>query len=68
MFTPVLFGAARPDAERRLVVLDGRVACVRLGQASIERCLECVYLVRMEHGDPMRVVCAASPQVERSRA
>jgi hypothetical protein len=47
--------------EVRYPVLAGRVTCVRLGGAEVERCRECVYLLRMESsaGTPTHVVCAA---------
>ena len=46
--------------ERRVPVVDGRASCWRIGSVDLERCLECVYLLRMEDGtEPMslHVVC-----------
>ena len=47
-------------AERRVPVVDGRASCWRIGSVDLDRCLECVYLLRMEDGpEPtsLHVVC-----------
>jgi len=55
---------------RRHPVSGDRVICWRLGQATIERCFECVYLVRVEGAIPgvpvaEHVVCTdLEPEVE----
>lgn len=65
MFTPTLFGAVPPRTPPALPVAGGRVDCIRLGHpTSIERCLECPYLVRVEGTDPSHVMCQAQPQIE----
>jgi hypothetical protein len=53
--------SAQGADEVRYPVLAGRVTCVRLGAVEVERCRECVYLLRMESsaGTPTHVVCAA---------
>lgn len=42
-------------------VFAERVICARLGSVEIDRCRECVYLLRIERsaGRPTHVVCAA---------
>jgi hypothetical protein len=46
--------------EVRYPVLAGTVMCARLGGVEVERCRECLYLLRIERfaGRPTRVVCA----------
>lgn len=47
----------------RLPAQDGRVACPRLGEVPIERCLECSWLLRFEADEQGMVVCSlADPQ------
>ena len=36
-----------PDGERRLRVIGDSVACRRIGPTEVQRCAECVYLLRM---------------------
>lgn len=50
-------------AERRIRVEGNRVACWRLGPVELDRCRECLYLLRLEiAGTPPsgHVVCADS--------
>ena len=35
------------NGERRARVIGDRVACRRIGPAEVQRCAECVYLVRL---------------------
>lgn len=49
--------------ERHIPVEDNRVACPRMGTVELDRCRECVYLLRIElAGTPPagHVVCAGS--------
>lgn len=51
------------DAARlrvRLPAKDGRVACPRLGEVGIERCLECSWLLRFELRAQAVVVCSST--------
>jgi hypothetical protein len=62
--------AAEPGGkqERRCRVSGDRVACWRIGSVELERCRECLYLLRLEvAGEPASgvVVCAdPSPEAE----
>jgi len=38
---------AKANSERRQRVLGDRVACRRIGPTDVERCAECVYLLRL---------------------
>lgn len=52
---------AAPPAERRIPLVGNRVACPRIGWVEIDRCRECVYLVRVEiegRATPQTVVCS----------
>lgn len=54
---------ARGGEERRARVIGNRVACWRIGSVDLDRCRECLYLLRLEvAGEPPsgRVVCAAA--------
>jgi hypothetical protein len=49
--------------ERRVRVVGDRVACSRIGSVDLDRCRECVYLLRLEEASVHRVadpyvVCA----------
>ena len=49
--------------QRRTRVKDNRVACRRIGSVDLDRCLECLYLIRLEDSgaaEPaaLYVVCA----------
>lgn len=49
--------------QRRTRVKDHRVACWRIGSVDVDRCLECPYLIRLEHSGAAEpaaahVVCA----------
>ena len=59
-----LSGATVNEAhEQHLPVEDDRVACHRMGTVELDRCRECVYLIRIElAGTPPAgfVVCAGS--------
>jgi hypothetical protein len=59
MFAPGLTATG----ERRVRVIDGRVACWRIGSVNLDRCQECDYLLRVEEESAHRlghgyVVCA----------
>lgn len=58
--------------ERRCSVIGDRVACWRIGSVDLDRCRECVYLLRLEvAGTPASgdVVCAgSSPDAETAFA
>jgi hypothetical protein len=61
--TPLTIG--QPGAsERRTRVEGNRVACWRIGSVELDRCRECLYLVRLEGGasspqrQPTYVLCA----------
>jgi hypothetical protein len=62
--------AAEPSGthERRVRVTGDRVACWRIGSVDLDRCRECLYLLRLEvAGTPPSgdVVCADSnPEAE----
>lgn len=46
--------------ERRVRVVGGRVACWRIGSVDLDRCRECLYLLRLEVDAPFtprHVVC-----------
>jgi hypothetical protein len=45
----------------RYPVLADRVTCDRLGNVAVDRCVECLYLLRLERsaGRLTKVVCAA---------
>jgi hypothetical protein len=47
--------------EVRYRVLAERVTCARLGRVAVDRCFECLYLLRLERsaGNVTHVVCAA---------
>ena len=59
-----LFGATVPQAsERHIPVRGNRVACQRMGTVELDRCRECVYLLRLELDETSptgHVVCADS--------
>lgn len=44
----------------RLPAKDGRVACPRLGEVLIARCLECSWLLRFEANERGMVVCSVA--------
>lgn len=46
--------------EVRLPAKDGRVACPRLGEVGLERCLECPWLLRIQAGEHDVVVCSVT--------
>lgn len=51
------------SGERRIRVVDDRVACWRIGPVDLERCRECVYLQHLEFAtdpDAMHVVCTGA--------
>ena len=51
------------SGERRSRVIGDRVACWRIGSVDLDRCRECVYLLRLEvAGEPPsgHVVCATA--------
>ncbi len=51
--------------EVRLPADDGRVACPRLGEVDLERCLECSWLLRFQAGEHDVVVCSVTdPRTE----
>ena len=62
--------AAEPTSSqaRRARVIGDRVACWRIGPVDLDRCRECLYLLRLEvAGTPLsgNVVCAdSSPEAE----
>jgi hypothetical protein len=52
---------ASNSEERRVRVVGDRVACWRLGSVALDRCRECLYLLRLEAdaaAAPRHVVCA----------
>jgi hypothetical protein len=57
-----------PAQERRCRLVGNRVDCWRIGPVEVDRCRECVYLLRVEvAGTPAsgEVVCAGpSPEAE----
>jgi len=56
----MLFGPEPPEPliQLRLPVVDGGVDCPRLRrQVSLERCLECVRLVRLDGSAELVLVC-----------
>lgn len=64
-----VFGAELSGAgERRTRVIGDRLACWRIGPVDLDRCRECLYLLRLEvAGTPPSgdVVCAdADPEAE----
>ena len=64
VWTMTLFAASGGEVrERRIRVEGNRVACQRVGTVELERCRECLYLLRLQiAGTPPagHVVCAAS--------
>jgi len=46
--------------EVRIPAEDGRVACPRLGEVGLERCLECSWLLRFQAGEHDVVVCSVT--------
>jgi hypothetical protein len=58
-----------PEARaRRQAVVADRVGCWRVGPGSVDRCRECVYLLRLEPatgpGSATHVVCSDDTQLE----
>lgn len=49
------------DSEVHYSVVADRVTCDRLGNVAVDRCVECLYLLRLERsaGRLTNVVCAA---------
>ena len=48
-----------PDTELRFPVVAGRVGCLVIGPVDVDRCRECVYLVRVEEADSRRAGVAS---------
>jgi hypothetical protein len=61
MIDPTLFGIRASTRRLPLVAVGGRVACPRLHDVDLERCVECPYLARLDRGrrDRVAVICLA---------